>query len=123
MRAPVGCMQVDLDCWLSNPDVTEFVRRHNMTSVRDLERHYCARVVRSANAQNRTAVVWQEIFDNGAASDPNHTVVHVWMGGWQGRLSAVTAAGYRALLSSCAASMLCSLPSVDMLSRGIRFTQ
>ena len=67
--------------------------------------------------------MWQEIFDNGAASDPNHTVVHVWTGGWQGRLSAVTAAGYRALLSSCAASMLCSLPSVDMLSRGIRFTQ
>jgi hypothetical protein len=100
--------QVDLNCWLSNPDVQDFVWRHNMTSVRDLERHYCSHIVKSANAQNRTAVVWQEIFDNGAASGPDHTVVHVWMDEWQRRLSAVTEAGYGALLSSCATSLLCA---------------
>lgn len=105
-------VQVDLGCWSSSPEVMRFVKSHaNLSSVRDLSRFYGSRVIASANAKGRTAVVWQEAFDlPGVRPSPDSVVVHVWMDRWQQELSQVTKVGYRALLSSCAPSLLC-IPS------------
>lgn len=120
-----------------------------MTEYAELEQYYESRLLALVNETGSGYVVWcvrgagtgplrhsslpcphplvtrQEIFDNGIHVRPD-TVIHVWKGGWQPEMQAVTQAGLRAILStpwylnyiSCAwQPRSCSRQAADVLPR------
>ena len=83
-------------CWLiirqSNPDITAFMRKWNMTgNFHKLESIYIKKlldIVSSYPTQNGY-IVWQEVFDNGVEVK-NDTIIHVWKGQWEWEMAKVT---------------------------------
>lgn len=97
----LGGDEVGFLCWMSNPNVTSFMRSIGITGRYDkLEEYYIRRLLEIVQALHKSYIVWQEVFDNKVqiASD---TVVHVWKQPQELELASVTAAGYQALLSAC----------------------
>eukprot|EP00035_Acanthoeca_spectabilis_P020730 m.434350 g.434350 ORF g.434350 m.434350 type:complete len:537 (+) comp17703_c0_seq1:2787-4397(+) len=96
----VGGDEVQPDCWASNPAIQAYMKKNNLSSFADLETLYEQKLLNILKAQGTSYIVWQEIFDNGAKILPD-TVVDVWKGGnWQEDISAVTKAGFHAVLSA-----------------------
>jgi len=50
--------------------------------------------------ENKTSIVWQEVFDNQVRMGGN-TIIHVWKGGYADELAKVTLSGYRSILYAC----------------------
>ncbi|XP_077491567.1 beta-hexosaminidase subunit alpha-like isoform X2 [Amblyomma americanum] len=97
----LGGDEVDFLCWMSNPNVTSFMRKMGFPMRFDkLEEYYIQRLLEIIQALRKSYMVWQEVFDNKVQIGPD-TVVHVWKQPQQLELASVTAAGYRALLSAC----------------------
>ncbi|XP_063239319.1 beta-hexosaminidase subunit alpha-like isoform X2 [Bacillus rossius redtenbacheri] len=96
----LGGDEVTFECWESNPDVTDFMSEHGIGNSTQLEQYYMSRLLNITSGLNVSAVVWQDVFDNGV-SLPRDTIVHVWNGIPYEELAQVTAAGHQALLSSC----------------------
>ncbi|XP_058809429.1 beta-hexosaminidase subunit beta-like [Phymastichus coffea] len=97
----LGGDEVPFDCWRSNPEVLDFMRRANMSGrFERLEELHVRRLLDIAAELGAKAVVWQEVFDNGVRLAPG-TAVQVWTGAWQAEMAAVTRAGHPALLSAC----------------------
>ncbi|VDP89721.1 unnamed protein product [Echinostoma caproni] len=102
----LGGDEVDFRCWSTNPEVLKFM--NNMGMGRDfsaLQSYYIKQVVdmtrKVTTKPGMVPVVWQEVFDHGYRTD-NNTIIHTWMGGdWKGELRRITAAGFKALFSSC----------------------
>lgn len=97
----LGGDEVSFDCWKSNPNITNFMADIGIPGdYKKLEEFYIQRLLKVVQGVRKSYMVWQEVFDNNVeiASD---TVVHVWKEPHQEEMSAVTAAGFNALLSSC----------------------
>nr|XP_037285324.1 beta-hexosaminidase subunit alpha-like [Rhipicephalus microplus]XP_037285325.1 beta-hexosaminidase subunit alpha-like [Rhipicephalus microplus] len=97
----LGGDEVSFDCWKSNPNITEFMAQIGISGdYRKLEEFYIKRLLDIVQGVKKNYMVWQEVFDNKVEIAPD-TVVHVWKNPFQWDMSAVTAAGFKALLSSC----------------------
>lgn len=104
----LGGDEVNFDCWKSNPNITEFMEKNNITGdYSKLEEVYITKLidlVAHLPTKNRY-LVWQEVFDNGV-NIAKDTIVHVWKSenvpiGWKRELNKVTEAGFKTILSSC----------------------
>lgn len=103
----LGGDEVDFTCWKSNPQIRTWMANQNYgDDYAKLQSYYQARLLKTLNAtksaNQHEFVVWQEVFDNGAKLN-NQSIVHVWYVDerWHNKMAQVTAAGFKALLSSC----------------------
>lgn len=75
----------------------------NMTTFPEVEEYYMQRLLDIVNAytKNVSAIVWQEVVDNGARVNKD-TIVHVWkIDGSREELDKVTGMGFKTLTSAC----------------------
>ncbi|KAG9341231.1 hypothetical protein JZ751_019672 [Albula glossodonta] len=99
----LGGDEVTFFCWNSNPQVQAFMEKmgfgHDFTK---LESFYIEKILNITVALNKTAVLWQDVFDYHE-NIPKDTVLHVWKGTAQEyneEMSKMTKAGYRVLLAA-----------------------
>uniref|UniRef100_A0AAV2L0F1 Beta-hexosaminidase subunit alpha n=1 Tax=Knipowitschia caucasica TaxID=637954 RepID=A0AAV2L0F1_KNICA len=60
----LGGDEVDFSCWKSNPDVQVFMKKMGFgTDFTKLEAFYMESIVNMTTALNKTAIVWQDVFD------------------------------------------------------------
>ncbi|XP_075212922.1 beta-hexosaminidase subunit alpha-like [Lycorma delicatula] len=97
----LGGDEVDFKCWKSNPNITQFMVKNNITTYEDLESYYIKKLLEIVQNELHTkTIVWQEVFDNKVKISPE-TIVHIWTGDYETEVYEVTKAGYKALLSTC----------------------
>ncbi|XKL60387.1 hypothetical protein PGB90_001403 [Kerria lacca] len=94
----LGGDEVDFECWGSNQNILNFMKRNNISSFTELESFYIYKLLNITKKLNTKAVVWQEVFDNNVPLN-NDTIVHVWKN--EQDLDRVTKNGHKAILSSC----------------------
>ncbi|XP_010168230.1 beta-hexosaminidase subunit beta [Antrostomus carolinensis] len=97
----LGGDEVNFDCWKSNPEVKEFMKKQGFgTDYAKLESYYIQNILDIVSSYNKGYMVWQEVFDNNAKLKPD-TVVQVWMeNNYAHELSRVTGAGFTAILAA-----------------------
>jgi len=98
----MGGDEVVLDCWKANASIAEWMAQHNYTTYAEVETYYESRLVDIIGNLDKSYAVWQEVFDNGVKIKAD-TIVDVWKTSpvnWTDELSAVTAAGYKAILTA-----------------------
>ncbi|XP_036399870.1 beta-hexosaminidase subunit alpha-like [Megalops cyprinoides] len=97
----LGGDEVDSTCWKSNPDVRVFMSKMGFGSdFTKLESFYMENIVNMTAALNKTAIVWQDVFDY-QERPRTLSVVEVWKGGcYLCEVRKVTRAGIRAILAS-----------------------
>jgi hexosaminidase len=82
----VGGDEVDYSCWLSNPEVVQWVANkgwgNGSAAMQKLESLYAQRLLEILADINTPVMCWEELFDNGLDL-PTSTVVNVWRGGWE----------------------------------------
>jgi len=93
----VGGDELVLNCWSQDENITLWMEQNNIPNTIALWQYFETHVVNFLQAQGKTLVVWQEIFDNGI-SVPKDTIVEVWQD--FDTLQSVVNAGYSALMSS-----------------------
>ncbi|XP_055011203.1 beta-hexosaminidase subunit alpha isoform X2 [Boleophthalmus pectinirostris] len=97
----LGGDEVDFTCWKSNPDVVAFMKKMGFgTDFTKLEAFYMESIVNITTALNRTAIVWQDVFDyhekRGLLS-----VVEVWRSScYLCKMRRATRAGLRVILAA-----------------------
>lgn len=92
-------VEFGLECWKSNPNITKFMKEHNITTYPQLEGHYMKKLIKIIEALKKTYVVWQEVADNEIQLTAS-AIVHVWKDGWKEEMDNVTKNGYRVILSA-----------------------
>ncbi|XP_075596898.1 beta-hexosaminidase subunit beta [Balearica regulorum gibbericeps] len=97
----LGGDEVSFDCWKSNPEVKEFMKKQGFgIDYAKLESYYIQKILDIVSSYNKGYMVWQEVFDNKAQLKPD-TVVQVWMdNNYANELSIVTGAGFSAILAA-----------------------
>ncbi|NWU90382.1 HEXB hexosaminidase, partial [Upupa epops] len=97
----LGGDEVNFDCWKSNPEVKQFMKKQGFgIDYAKLESYYIQKILDIVSSYNKGYIVWQEVFDNKAELKPD-TVVEVWMGkNYAHELSRVTGAGFTAILAA-----------------------
>ncbi|KAJ0028910.1 hypothetical protein NQD34_003907 [Periophthalmus magnuspinnatus] len=99
----LGGDEVDFTCWRSNPDVVAFMNKMGFGSdFTKLEAFYMESIVNISTALNRTAIVWQDVFDYHEKI-PKDTVLHIWKGvpaAYHTELARITKAGMRVILAA-----------------------
>ncbi|CAG9764281.1 unnamed protein product [Ceutorhynchus assimilis] len=96
----LGGDEVDFICWQADNNISNFMKKQNLTTYKDLESFYIQKVVNMVENLQFKSIVWEEVFSNGVKL-PNETLVHVWKGGWTSTMKSVTEAGKFGLLSAC----------------------
>ncbi|XP_037273904.1 beta-hexosaminidase subunit alpha isoform X2 [Rhipicephalus microplus] len=97
----LGGDEVDFLCWISNPNVTSFMRQMGFPRRFDkLEDYYIQRLLEIVKVLRKSCMVWQEVFDNKVQITQD-TIVHVWKQPQELEMASVTSAGYKVLLSAC----------------------
>jgi len=102
----LGGDEVDFACWKSNPGIKQFMLESDIDDYKKLEGFYVQRIAETVihNNLSRNFLLWQEVFDDNITLDRDTTIIHVWKWWtgkeWDSELYNVTAAGYKAILSS-----------------------
>ncbi|GAB6025174.1 hypothetical protein CHUAL_010596 [Chamberlinius hualienensis] len=99
----LGGDEVDFSCWATNPDIQKFMADMDFgTDYTRLESYYINKLLDIIDhlPDVKNYIVWQEVFDDGCDIKPE-TVVHVWKDNYETEMEAVTADGYKTILSSC----------------------
>lgn len=76
-----------------NPYLNERMRAMGIPNLERLEEMYVQKLIDMTTALNASALVWQEVFDNGV-SLPNDTIVHIWTGDHKAKLQQVFPSNY-----------------------------
>uniref|UniRef100_A0A672YC14 Beta-hexosaminidase n=1 Tax=Sphaeramia orbicularis TaxID=375764 RepID=A0A672YC14_9TELE len=99
----LGGDEVNFFCWKSNPDVRAFMQKMGFgTDFTKLEAFYMESIVNITSTLNKTAIVWQDVFDYHERI-PEDTVLHIWKGvpyDYTKELSRITKAGKRVVLAA-----------------------
>uniref|UniRef100_A0AAQ4QC04 Beta-hexosaminidase n=1 Tax=Gasterosteus aculeatus aculeatus TaxID=481459 RepID=A0AAQ4QC04_GASAC len=99
----LGGDEVNFSCWSSNPDIRAFMKKMGFgVDFTKLEAFYMENIVNITSALNKTAIVWQDVFDYHELI-PKDTVLHIWKGtpaSYQAELSRMTKAGMKVLLAA-----------------------
>lgn len=99
----LGGDEVPFECWQSNPNITKYMKEHNITTYAGLESLWVTGVIEIAQSLKLNYVVWEEVFTNGVKVN-NQTVIEVWKNWeshrWNETIANVTKAGYNAILSA-----------------------
>uniref|UniRef100_A0A8C2WI60 Beta-hexosaminidase n=1 Tax=Cyclopterus lumpus TaxID=8103 RepID=A0A8C2WI60_CYCLU len=99
----LGGDEVNFSCWKSNPDVRAFMQKMGFgVDFTKLEAFYMENIVNITTFLNKTAIVWQDVFDYHELI-PKDTVLHIWKGSpanYRKELSRMTKAGMRVLLAA-----------------------
>lgn len=101
-----GGDEVGFDCWRTNPEITKWMAARNISGdYHALNNFYIERIYDILAYNNRTMLVWQEVFDSGAKL-PHDAIIQVWkyinvVPAYMNVMKRVVEAGYRAVLSSC----------------------
>lgn len=96
----LGGDEVGFECWMSNTQIVQFMKKNNLTDFAMLEEIYIQKLIDKVSSLEKNSIVWQEVFTNGVKM-PKGTVVHVWTGNQQKLLYKITQEGHPALLSTC----------------------
>ncbi|XP_034031374.1 beta-hexosaminidase subunit alpha [Thalassophryne amazonica] len=96
----LGGDEVEHSCWRSNPDVRVFMQKMGFGGdLTKLETYYMENIVNITSALNKTAIMWQDVFDHKPLKSPS--VVEVWKRGcYLCKMYRVTKAGLMVILAS-----------------------
>nr|ABB76925.1 beta-N-acetylglucosaminidase 2 [Spodoptera frugiperda] len=94
----VGGDEVELDCWISNSEIRDFMKDHNMTDASELHSYFMANVIPLLGDRSKP-IVWQEVFDEGV-SLPSGTIVQVWKNTEAREMQNILSGGYKVIYSS-----------------------
>ncbi|XP_049877247.1 beta-hexosaminidase subunit beta-like [Pectinophora gossypiella] len=72
----IGGDEVDWACWLSNPEIREFIVKNKLTSADEVYSIFMQKVIELLG-NNTVPIVWQEVYDHGVPL-PNNTLVQIW---------------------------------------------
>ncbi|KAK7891244.1 hypothetical protein WMY93_023207 [Mugilogobius chulae] len=99
----LGGDEVDFTCWKTNPDIKAFMQSKGFGSdFTKLEAFYMESIVNMTTALNRTAIVWQDVFDYHEKI-PKSSVLHIWKGlppAYYAEMEQMTQAGMRVILAA-----------------------
>ncbi|XP_004070040.1 beta-hexosaminidase subunit alpha isoform X1 [Oryzias latipes] len=97
----LGGDEVDFSCWRSNPHVRAFMQKMGFGGdFPKLEAFYIENIVNITSANNKTSIVWQDVFDYHERRSAL-SVVEVWKHGcYLCKVRQVTKAGLRVILAS-----------------------
>ncbi|CAH8854508.1 unnamed protein product [Trichobilharzia szidati] len=101
----LGGNEINGDCWLSNPEIVEFMQKMGFPGIySELVNYYVSKVVETvkSTADPKTAItpiLYQEVLDYGYQGDEN-TVIHVWKtADWQGYTRKATEKNFNVIIS------------------------
>ncbi|XP_004447148.2 beta-hexosaminidase subunit beta [Dasypus novemcinctus] len=97
----LGGDEVDFNCWKSNPEILDFMRKKGFgKDFKRLQSFYVQKLLKIISTTNKSAIVWQEVFDDGLKLFPG-TIVEIWKGGeYYKEQSLVTKAGFPVILAA-----------------------
>lgn len=96
----VGGDEVDLSCWLNSKKISSWMKHHNMTKSVELYQYFETRLLDIVNNQNKTPIVWQEVFNLNLTITKN-TIIDIWKGFDRKTMAEATRRGFKIILSGC----------------------
>lgn len=96
----VGGDEVDLSCWQNSNSISSWMKQHNMTKTVELYEYFETRLLDIVNNQNKTPIVWQEVFNLNLTITKN-TIIDIWKGFDQKAMEEATTRGFKVILSGC----------------------
>lgn len=61
----LGGDEVPFGCWKSNPNITDYMKKNNLTNYAELESLWVSAMIDTVTYLNKDCVVWEEVFNNG----------------------------------------------------------
>ena len=61
----LGGDEVPFKCWMSNPNITKFMKENKITNYADLESIWVQEMIKISENLNKQYIVWEEVFNNG----------------------------------------------------------
>lgn len=61
----LGMDEVYYDCWMSNPQIREFMIKKNMSRINELEQYYVRKTLSNVRDIGYRYMTWQDPVDNG----------------------------------------------------------
>ncbi|CAF3359119.1 unnamed protein product [Rotaria sp. Silwood1] len=111
-RFPSNYIHLGMDevydrCWLSNPNITQWMIVNNISSARGLHAYYADKILDITRNINVVPIVWQDVWDEKVQLPPD-TIIQVWkdtsdssaFDGWASYLNQAANEGYNVILSS-----------------------
>ncbi|CAF0932431.1 unnamed protein product [Rotaria sordida] len=103
----LGMDEVYPACWMSNPNIQNFLKENNMSNGTDLMTYYSKEILKLMKSIGGKSMVWQDIWDDGVKL-PSDTVIEIWKDtsllsnspSWSYYLSKATSEGYDAVLAA-----------------------
>ncbi|CAF0814156.1 unnamed protein product [Adineta ricciae] len=105
--ASLGMDEVYDKCWLSNPNISQWMQAMNITNAKGLHTYYAERILNIMRNISAVPIVWQDVWDEKVEL-PQDTIVQVWkdtsdnseFDTWASYLNQVAGQGYNVILSS-----------------------
>ncbi|XP_054715055.1 beta-hexosaminidase subunit beta-like [Uloborus diversus] len=104
----LGMDEVYYACWKSSPEIKEFMKKHNYTSINQVEQHYVKKTLKNVKDTGYKYIIWQDPIDNDVQAEPD-SIVEVWkdtyldhkMDKWENYIVPIARKGYQIILSAC----------------------
>ena len=96
----VGGDEVDMSCWDKSKKITDWRKRHNISSSVGLFEFFETRLLEIVENVGSTPVVWQEVFNLNLTLTAS-TIIDVWKGFDRKTMEDATRSGFKVILSGC----------------------
>ncbi|CAF1110759.1 unnamed protein product [Rotaria sordida] len=103
----LGMDEVYDKCWLSNPNIRQWMVDNNILSTKNLHKYYADQILDITRNISVTPIVWQDVWDEHVELPPG-TIIQVWkdssdnieFSSWASYLNRAANEGYNVILSS-----------------------